>query len=40
MRVDGADGDEELPRDLLIRVAERQQVDDVALTFGEGIERR
>src|SRR4029453_5885805 len=33
--VDRADGDEEFLADLLIRVAERQQMENVALSFGQ-----
>jgi hypothetical protein len=35
MRVDRANGDEELLSDLLIRVAEGQQVQDVSLAVGQ-----
>jgi hypothetical protein len=40
VRVDRADGDEELLADLLVRVAEGEQVDDVARSFGERLEVR
>jgi hypothetical protein len=36
MRVDCANGDEELLSDLLIRVAEGQQVQDVSLSVDNG----
>jgi hypothetical protein len=38
MRVDRANGDEELLADLLIRVAEGQQVQDVLLSVGQRLE--
>ena len=38
MRIDRADGDEELRGDLLVRVAEREQMDDVALSLGQRLE--
>jgi hypothetical protein len=40
MRIDRADRDEELLADLLVRVAEREQIDDVSLLLGERVECR
>jgi len=38
VRVDGAHGDEELLADLLVRVAECQQLEHVALALGERLQ--
>src|SRR6266576_6152348 len=40
VRVDGSHRDEELLTDLLVRVSECEQVEDVALPVGYGLERR
>jgi hypothetical protein len=40
MRINGANGDEQPLADLLIRVAEGKEMDDVALSFGERLECR
>src|SRR5579862_5080468 len=40
MRVDRTDGDEELSADLLVRVAEREELDDLALALRERVECR
>jgi hypothetical protein len=38
MRVDRADGDEELFSDFLVRVAEGEQLQDVSLSLGQRLE--
>jgi hypothetical protein len=38
VRVDGAGGDEEPLADLVVRVAERQKLHDVAFSFGQGLD--
>ena len=40
MRINRADGDEQPLADLLIRVTEGQEMEDVALPFGERLECR